>query len=246
MDMVTYGDDYNARVKFDPRTKLLVFLTGGFVSLNCYNPFALSLYGAFLAFLLILSGKVTYAIKNFLIFVFIIYFRYCIQNHVTGTDTIGAFILGITTIIVFCYPIMMSFYLVMNTTRISHFLASLSNMHLPSAVIIPTAVFFRFIPTVMEEWTGIRKAMAFRGISLDIFSIIKSPFKTIEYVLIPLLFSSMSVMEELASAAIARGLDSEGRRTSFEEAKLRMQDYLVMIFAMGFVAYVFWETKLKA
>ena len=70
--------------------------------------------------------------------------------------------------------------------------------------------------------------MAFRGISLEPGAIVRAPLKTIEYILIPLLFSCISVMDELASASLARGLDAKRKRTSYEEVKLRVIDYIVM------------------
>ena len=99
-------------------------------------------------------------------------------------------------------------------------MAAFRAMHLPLKVIIPVAVIIRFIPSVSDEWSGIRKAMVFRGISLEPSDIIKSPFKIVEYVLIPLLFSCIAVMEEMAAAALARGIESEGKRSSFERVKL--------------------------
>ena len=69
--------------------------------------------------------------------------------------------------------------------------------------------------------------------------IIKSPLKTIEYVLIPLLFSCISVMDEMAAAALARGIESEGERSSFEKVKMKVIDYLVIAVFLGILIYIF-------
>ena len=73
--------------------------------------------------------------------------------------------------------------------------------------------------------------------------IIKSPLKTIEYVLIPLLFSCISVMEEMAAAALARGIESEGERSSFEKVKLGAMDYLIMAVFTGLLIYIMQVAK---
>jgi len=79
--------------------------------------------------------------------------------------------------------------------------------------------------------------MAFRGISLEPGAVLRAPFKTIEYILIPLLFSCISVMDELASASLARGLDAERKRTAYETVKLRFSDYIIMLLFVGIVIY---------
>ena len=80
--------------------------------------------------------------------------------------------------------------------------------------------------------------MAFRGISLSPGAIIRKPFRTVEYVLIPLLFSSVSVMEELAAAAVARGMDADGKRSSYEEIKLHTADYVVMAAFIVLIVFI--------
>ena len=120
-------------------------------------------------------------------------------------------------------------------------------MHIPVKVIIPFAVFFRFLPTVTDEWEGIRKAMAFRGISLSPAQIITHPFRTIEYVLIPMMFSSVSIMEELAAATMARGMDMDIRRSSYEEVKLRAADYiLIVVLITAFILALYMGQVVKA
>ncbi len=72
--------------------------------------------------------------------------------------------------------------------------------------------------------------MAFRGISLSFGSVLRHPRKTIEYVLVPLLFSTIGVMKELAAAALAQGMDIDVKRSSYEEMRLHAADYIAMLF----------------
>ena len=112
-------------------------------------------------------------------------------------------------------------------------------------IVIPLAVMFRFIPTVQDEWNGVRKAMAFRGISMTPGAIFRHPFQTIEYILVPLLFSSVGVMEELAAASLARGMDSERARTSFEEVKLRGADFIAIAFFLAAAAVILYFRTMR-
>jgi len=246
MNITTYGDETHAILKLDPRTKLYIFIVSGIVSLNCFEPAPLLVYGAALCGTMALLGKAGYAIKAYLFYAVILYIKMCVDASPVQ-NSIASVVQGITMIIVLFIPIMVAFSMVMRTTRISHFLAALSNMKMPTALTVPVAVFFRFIPTVQEEWIGIRKAMAFRGISMGVLSVIRHPLRAAEYMLIPLLFSCMSVMEELAAAAIARGLDSEEQRSSYEEAKLCAVDYVfIAVFTILLVYYVAYGRRLLA
>ena len=86
-----------------------------------------------------------------------------------------------------------------------------------------------------DEWESIKKAMLFRGIKFDLKNLLLKPARTIEYILVPLLFSSMSLMEELASSAMARGLDSNRKRSCYSTVKMKFRDYAVLFLFLGFI-----------
>lgn len=241
MDFELYGDDSKGLIKLDPRTKLLLFLTSSVVSLNSYSDLPLVVYGTALCALLALCGRKGAALKAWIGFAAAIYLRFCIEAQGTGQGIPAMVCSALLTIFLFCFPVLISLAMLIQTTRISQFLAAFQAMHLPAGVVIPVAVLFRFIPTVQEEWSGIKKAMAFRGIRTDLASVARSPMKTIEYMLVPLLISSVSVMEELAAAALARGLDDSCERTSYEEVRLSAADYAVMALFVIFAVWVLAE-----
>ena len=83
----------------------------------------------------------------------------------------------------------------------------------------------RFIPTVKEEINGIKQAMSYRGLCINLKSIICHPILMIEHILVPLLISSANVMDELAAASMCRGLDTDVHRTSIYTVKFRPQDF---------------------
>ena len=203
-------------LKLDPRTKLLLFCAGIAVSTFSYNERALWMYCAAMCVLLALCGEKWYALKCGALIACMEYLRYRIITSGTGAPALTGILVALIMMCRYGFPLLLSLSFLIKTTRISQLIAALSALHLPLFVIIPLSVMLRFIPTVQEEWDGVRKAMAFRGISLEPGAVIRAPFKTIEYILIPLLFSCISVMDELASASLARGLDAERKRTSYE------------------------------
>ena len=238
MNVSVYGDDSKGLIRLDPRTKLFLFLISGIASLNCYNVVPAMLYGTALCAVLALCGEKLFAAKTYALLATVEYFRLMIDKSGSSAGALGMVCTFLSSLVVFSFPILLSFVLLMRTTRISQFMAAFGAMHLPLKVIIPIAAIIRFVPSVTDEWNGIRKAMAFRGISLAPADIIKSPLKTIEYVLIPLLFSCISVLDEMVAAALARGIESEGERSSYERVKLKPADYIVMVVFTGILGYV--------
>lgn len=239
MDYVTYGDDSGALVRLDPRTKLFIFFASSICGVKSYATVPSLVFGTVLCLILALCGKKWAAVKSWAALCLAVYLRVIIENSPGSHPMLTVVLSSLTMIYLFTFPIMMSFRLIMQTTRISHFMAAFQKMHLPTSLVIPIAVLFRFIPTVSEEWNGIRKAMAFRGISLDLGSILRKPLQAVEYVLVPLLFSSVAVMEELAAAAMARGLDSQRERTSYDEVSMKTADYIVLAVFAVLIAYIF-------
>ncbi|MBQ9624589.1 MAG: energy-coupling factor transporter transmembrane protein EcfT [Clostridia bacterium] len=247
MDFSLYGDDSKGVIKLDPRTKLYIFFVSGMLMFNGFDMPLLTVCGTAVFAVLALCGKPWTALKGYAAFCLAIYINLCIARANTGAAVVEMLLQAIITVMLFFLPALYAFILIIQTTRISKFISAFQAMHLPIKLIIPVAVIFRFIPTVQDEWAGIKKAMAFRGISLDIISVIKHPFKTIEYVLIPLLFSSVAVMEEMAAAALARGMDVEIKRTPYEKVKLNTVDYVFIALFTGILAYIFvngaWRVK---
>lgn len=81
-------------------------------------------------------------------------------------------------------------------------MAAMNRMSLPQGLTISIAVMMRFFPTLSEEYRSIRDAMRMRGIAFGGGKVTKM----LEYRLVPLLFSCISIGDELSAAAVTRGL----------------------------------------
>lgn len=238
-----YGDDARGIIKLDPRTKLLVFFSSGIMTLNTYSNIAVLVYSLTICLLLALCGRPWGALKAAGLFGVMLYIRTIVSAVKGASPAVSILLSALSTVFLFCFPMIVSFLLLIQTTRISQFLSAFQAMHLPVTAMIPVAMLFRFIPTVQEEWSGIRKAMAFRGISLSPASILRHPGKAVEYILVPLLFSSVNVMEELAAAALARGMDVDVKRSSYEEVRLHAADYITMTVFVGMIVFVLFTAE---
>lgn len=227
-----------ALVKVDPRVKLSLFIVTCVFVMSCTQVLFCMILGTFISLLLILSGKWGLGIRGILLYSLSVFGMELIHGRLSGGWS--SLVFAIFGIIRIMLPILLSFKLVVKTTTISEFMSAFQKMRLSSKIIIPFAVMFRFIPTVSETWVNIRRAMAFRGISLNVFGVLRHPMRSLEYILIPMLFSATSVMEELAAAALARGLDSERKRSSLLEVRMTAFDYfclLVVFLLFGVMIY---------
>ncbi len=63
-------------------------------------------------------------------------------------------------------------------------------------------------------------------------SVLTKPMMTLEYTMVPLLMSTATIADELAAASLSRGLDADTKRTSIEDVRLRLQDYLLILFSI--------------
>lgn len=144
------------------------------------------------------------------------------------------FIIIVSSVLRRFIPFFMVGSLILETTTAGMFMASMDRMHLPKAFSIPIAVILRFLPTVKEEWNSIRAAMKLRGIGLSVGNVLLHPIRTMEYILVPLLSSSIKIGDELSAASVARGLGMERKRSSVYHVDFCIWDYLLIAAAVVF------------
>jgi energy-coupling factor transport system permease protein len=122
----------------------------------------------------------------------------------------------------------MAFFLAasLNTSR---FLRSLEGLKAPAGLVLPVGVCLRFMPSVASECRQVAYAMRMRGIGLRPASLLRRPFETLGYLMVPLLIRSLAVGEELARAAVARGIEAPGPKTSYYDTRFKLGDGLVLL-----------------
>lgn len=98
---------------------------------------------------------------------------------------------------------------------------------LPEAFIIPFSVMFRFFPTISEEAGSIGNAMRMRGITGKNF--FKNPQAVLEYRIVPLMMSVVTIGNDLSAAALTRGLGNGKKRTSICKIGFHWKDFALMI-----------------
>lgn len=99
---------------------------------------------------------------------------------------------------------------------------------MPQSILLILVVIIRFVPTISGEIKTIKEAMKVRGFMGSKINVVLHPLRTMEYIVVPLIFRSIKVGDELAAAAIVRGIENPGKKKSYYETKLSKTDYVIL------------------
>ncbi|ERK57458.1 cobalt transport protein [Gemella bergeri ATCC 700627] len=211
----------------DPRTKIYMMFLISFLTMStATTTLSLTLRVVITIvpiLLLIVEGKVKTAIRFTIFYILgILVMHFFINN---GEGFISALALGYCSVMLQFFPSAIMAWYTVRTTKVNEFMAALNKLHCPKGLAISLAVVLRFFPTIKVEYGNIRDAMKMRGISLAGGNLIKM----IEYRIIPLLFSCVSIGDELSAAAITRGLGAPGTRSNICEIGFKRFDYVAFV-----------------
>ncbi len=227
---------YNGKRRYlllDPRTKLLLLIVvsslmlgGGNAGLMKWCRLTLSLLPILL---FLIEHRVKTAAKYFTFYIVCFLAEQFTISYLTGT--ISFLILAVCSIMTKFAPGIMCGAFFLSTTTVSEFIASMERMHISDKLTIPLAVIFRFFPTISEEYNAISDAMRMRQIRLGKCG----PLALLEYRIIPLMISIVKIGDELSAAALTRGLDNPGKRTSICDIGFHIQDIIAFFICIASV-----------
>lgn len=217
----------------DPRTKLLILaITGITVFLN-ENLYLEAGFVILPILLLVGSGHLRPALKGGAIFLFLVFVQFRIVPELPVS--IGGIFFMFAVYIRKLIPCFLLGSYLIATTRVSTFLAAIGRLRLPKGLVIALSVTLRYFPTMKEEWGLIKDAMSLRGISVSFPRSLLHPFKTMEYVYVPMLVSASKISDEITQAAVTRGIDHVERRTCLEAVRFCASDVVLIAIYAAFV-----------
>lgn len=211
--------------KFDPRTKLMLLIAIGLIMMSgklTGVEYILRLICTTIPFVLLLSIR---RFKAAVVYVFLLFGAVLCEGFIVP-HTSGALNLTIMTI---CGIIsrfgpgyLMGWYVV-KSTSVSEFITAMERMHFPNVVTIPMSVMFRYFPTLKEEYSSIHDAMKMREIGQSI----KNPFTYVEYILVPIMMSTVQIANDLSAASLTKGLGVKRGRTHICKIGMRAPDWIL-------------------
>lgn len=226
-------------ISFDPRTKLVMVAVGLLVTYLSRSLVTEILFVALFLLPFFLTGHKKRGLRLAAAYLILLLAARYVLPQVTHRALyymLSFFSVGIRSL----QPTFIPAIFAWATTPVAEWLALLKSWRMPKTLITLVAVMGRFGPTLRQDYRKIRQAMAFRGISTSFWGLLKSPLRSFEYVLIPLLMNATQVAEDLTLSALTKGISLPGRPTSLVHLKLGAGDYLYMgaLIAIFFVLWI--------
>ena len=139
-------------------------------------------------------------------------------------------------------PFMLLGTVIQKQKNISEITMALERMRLPRGIILSIAVMFRYFPAIKDDFLIIIDAMKLKGLYTSKRSAMLHPIRTMEFIIVPMLFKSLRTAEELSCAALIKGIENTGKKTSYFDVRLRSGD---LIFSFAALAILTASTSVK-
>jgi len=183
-------------------------------------PVITGLYGVLLCYTVLFAGLFSY-------------YQLILHVHVPVFQSAVFSVIGILAFIVQrIIPFMLLGTVIQKQKNISEITMALECMRLPRGVILSIAVMFRYFPSIKDDFLIIIDAMKLKGLYTSKCAAILHPIRTMEFVLVPMLFKSLKTAEELSCAALVKGIENTGKKTSYFDVKLRPVDAVFSLAAI--------------
>ena len=219
----------------DPRTKLfLLLMTNIFMFLHCRAACEATLV-ALIAVCYLPSGHLLAAGRWIAIYLVLFTVDHVVTPWLEPQGAL-AVVAGFATSFRFMAPCMMAGTFAFTTTRPSELIAAMRRTHVPERWTIPVAVVMRYFPTLRRQYRDIADAMSLRGIAVTPAAMICHPGATVEHVLVPMLASATMTSDDLAVAAITKGVENPGTHSTATVIGFGAAD--AAVFLAGLVIFV--------
>lgn len=126
-------------------------------------------------------------------------------------------------------PCILAGLLIIRTSSMQEMTAAMRKMHLPQGFIIAMSTTFRYFPAIREEFVHIKSAMKLQNI----------PFASrLECTVVPLMMSAVNTSDEIAAAAVTRGIENPCPKSSAVRIRMSWIDWMLMALVTTGVAIV--------
>ena len=126
---------------------------------------------------------------------------------------------------------------VLSSYSSSHLIAAFRKIGMDGGIGIGITVFFRFIPEISIRMKEINNGMKIRGFKASIFK----PIKTFELHFVPLMYKCIDISDTLTCSIISKGIEYDGKKTSFHEVKITFVDIAMMVGGMILLGASLWK-----
>lgn len=203
----------------DLRSKAAVFFSTVFLASVLSKDTVFFLLTVILFIYVSVLGYSKFTVKPMIAIVFISVMRFVSNKNGFGIMLPEMFLFIVLRTLV----IILSVIPIIKTSP-GELMAVMKKMKIHRNIALPLIFMMRFFPVVKSEFLDIIDSLKLRG-----FISLKKPFVTMEYLFVPMMFSSSKIAEELAAAAEVRGISANGKHTSRREIKFKKADFIAVI-----------------
>lgn len=214
----------------DGRTVLFLTVCSCVISFLTTDLFGHAIFTAWLFLILLWFGLVRQGISLFTVYLFAIVGLYIETKYSLSFPS--------PLLLIMVYKLIlpsMSVYLLFKIPS-GKLTASLRKLPLPAKAMLVLIVMLRFAPTVILEFGEVREAMKIRGFLRSIGTVLRHPLATLEYAIVPMVFRSLKIADELSASAIVRGIESPYKKQSYYVSRIMPLDMIIMLFTIALAA----------
>jgi len=188
------------------------------------------LYGVLLCYAVLFAGLFSY-------------YQLILHVHVPVFQSAVFSVIGILAFIVQrIIPFMLLGTVIQKQKNISEITMALGRMRLPRGIILSIAVMFRYFPSMKDDFLIIIDSMKLKGLYTSKCAALIHPIRTMEFIIVPMLFKNLKTAEELSCAALVKGIENTGKKTSYFDVKLRSID---AVFSLAAIILLTASTSVK-
>ncbi|WP_283170040.1 energy-coupling factor transporter transmembrane component T family protein [Curtanaerobium respiraculi] len=122
------------------------------------------------------------------------------------------------------------------TTRTGEFGCALQMARVPSHLIVSLCVALRFLPSLRREFKAVFEAMKIRGLISSPLDALLHPARIVERIMVPVIGRVGIIADELGNAVVARGADTDRRRSSYYALRIGVPDAALIAAEVTLVA----------
>lgn len=193
---------------------------------------------------LIISGLYMTIVRCAIVFttLFLYYFTITHSNNFEFQCSLLSVIGIIAFIIQRIIPFMMLAIAIKERKNLSEITTALGRCRLPKEIILSITVMLRYFPSMKTDFMTIVEAMKLKGIDTSWRGVLFHPFRMLEFIIVPMLFRSLRTSEEFSCAALVKGIENQGQRSSYFDVRIKEID--IIFSSIAFVALIA-STKLN-
>ena len=126
-------------------------------------------------------------------------------------------------------------------TSMPYVISAMQTMKFPNAVAILFIVILRYMPTLREDYGYLKDSLKIRGIKTSGIEFFIHPIRSLEFMIVPILFRSIRVSEDLSTSVLLRGIENYKNRTNIYPLKFTKIDAgyaLFTVIAVSMLCYL--------